>query len=55
MSSSKSLTEHKQKVSSKPVRRPKIKSNSAMLGLDFLFQLTHMSVIAAAGLHAPRF
>lgn len=49
MSSPKSLTEPKQKASSTPVRRLKIKSNSAMLGFDFLFQFTHTSAVAAAG------
>ena len=51
MSSSKSsLVRNQKESSSATFEKPKkVKTNPALLGFDLLFQLAHMSAVAAAG------
>jgi archaeal flagellar protein FlaJ len=49
MSSSKSLTAPNKKASSKRTKRKIPKPDHELLGFDLLFQLAHMSAVAAAG------
>jgi flagellar protein FlaJ len=49
MSSSKSLTAPNKKASSKRVKPKTPKPNAELLGFDLLYQLAHMSAVAAAG------